>query len=355
MKGLLLAGGTGTRLRPLTFTGNKHMLPIANKPMLLYGLEHLRNAGINEIGIILGPIKEGIREVIGDGSAFNVNVTYIDQDEPKGIAHAVLTAEEFLRDEEFVVYLGDNLLKQGVKPFVDEFDKNGSDCLVGVTKVKDPSSYGIVEMDNGKIVRLVEKPKKTSSNLALIGIYVFNQEVFCAIKQLKPSWRNEFEITEAIQTLHEWNKKVHVKFVEGWWKDTGKPEDLLEANQLILQDLESFNKGTVEDGLKITGHVGIGEGTIIHKDCIIRGPVIIGKNCRMGPNTYLGPHTSIGDNTVIKGGEVENCIIMNNVHIDCGKRIVDSVIGSNTSIVNSEQALPRGYKFILGERTFASI
>lgn len=355
MKGLLLAGGHGTRLRPLTFTGNKHMLPIANKPLLFYGLEHLRKAGIKEIGIVLGPIKEGIKESIKDGSDFGVNVTYIDQPEPKGIAHAVMIAEDFLADDHFVVYLGDNLLKQGVRPFVDEFERTASDCVIGVTRVKDPSSYGIVEMNDGKILRLIEKPKKTSSDLALIGVYVFNKEVFNVIKQLKPSWRNELEITEAIQMLHEWKKKVNVKFVEGWWKDTGKPEDLLEANQLVLQDLEPFNKGTIENGLKLTGNVGIGEGTVIRKGCIIRGPMIIGKNCEIGPDTYLGPYTAIGDNTEINGAEIENCIIMNNVHIDCSKKIVDSIIGNHTSIVNSDHGLPKGYRFILGERTFARI
>lgn len=351
----MLAGGRGTRLRPLTFTGNKHMLPIANKPMLFYGLEHLSNAGIREVGIILGPIKEGVVEAVGDGSRFGLKVTYINQPDPLGIAHAVMISKDFLEDEPFVTYLGDNMIKQGVKPFIELFEEKGSDCVIGVTPTKEPERFGVVEIENGKVVRLVEKPKQPKSNLALVGIYVFNSSIFEACKRIKPSWRGELEITDAIQELINMGKKVDVLFVEGWWKDTGKPEDLLEANQLVLQDLKPYNMGVVEDGVVITGNVAIDEGTVIHKGSTIRGPVIIGKNCDIGPNVYIGPYTSIGDRSRIVGAEIENSIVMNDVVIECNRRIVDSIIGSYSQIVDHEKNRPRGFKLILGERTFASI
>ncbi|MEM1991396.1 MAG: glucose-1-phosphate thymidylyltransferase [Thermoproteota archaeon] len=355
MRGLLLAGGHGTRLRPLTFTGNKHLLPVANKPILFYGLENLARAGIEEVGIILGPIKEGIVEAVGDGAKFGLKVTYIHQPEPLGIAHAIMISKEFLRGEPFVVYLGDNLLKNGIESFIKLFEEKQSDAVIGVTPTKEPQRFGVVEMENGKIVRLVEKPKQPKSNLALVGVYVFNDSIFEACKKIKPSWRGELEITDAIQTLINMNKKVDVNFVEGWWKDTGKPEDLLEANQLVLQELEPYNKGSLEDGVIITGNVVIEEGTVIHRDSTIRGPAIIGRNCEIGPNVYIGPYTSIGDGTKIVGAEIENSIIMNNVFIECNRRIVDSIIGNYSTIIEYEKNRPKGFKFILGERTFASI
>jgi len=354
MKGLILAGGHGTRLRPLTFTGNKHMLPIANKPMLFYGLEHLIKAGIREIGIILGPIKEGVKETIGGGSKFGINITYIDQPEPKGLAHAVLVAERFLQSESFVMYLGDNLLKQGVKPSVDLFNKNGSDCVIGVTQVKNPQMYGVVEMQDGRIVRLVEKPKQPASNLSLIGVYVFNKNIFDAAKEIKPSWRNELEITDAIQALLVHGNKVDVQFVEGWWKDTGKPEDLLEANQLILYDVAASMEGSTDEASKIIGNVSIGKGTVI-ENSNIRGPAIIGNNCKIGPHAYVGPYTAVGDNCKIIGAEIENSMIMEDVVIECRKRIVDSIIGKSSKLTSNEKQLPQGMKLVVGDSTYLSL
>jgi len=355
MKGLLLAGGHGTRLRPLTFTGNKHMLPIANKPMLLYGLEHLRNAGIKEIGVILGPIKEGVEEVLGDGSKYGVKITYIDQPDPKGLAHAVLISEDFLRGEPFVMYLGDNLLKQGVNPLVELY-KEGYDCIVGATQVKNPGSYGVVVFnENGEVERFVEKPKEPVSDWALIGVYIFNDKVFDAAKQIKPSWRGELEITDTIQTLLDQGAKVNVQKVQGWWKDTGRPEDLLEANQLILHDLKPYNKGTVEHMATVTNSVGIGEGTVIHSRTTIRGPAIIGEHCDIGPNTYIGPYTSIGDYCTIQNTEIENSIVMQGAHIDCGRRIVDSLIGRKVRILSSDQNIPKGHRLILGDMSTVTL
>lgn len=356
MRGLLLAGGHGTRLRPLTFTGNKHMLPIANKPMLLYGLEHLRDAGIKEIGIILGPIKEGVMQALGDGSKFGVNITYIDQPEPKGLAHAVMVAEDYLRDEPFIMYLGDNLLKQGAKPLRDVFEENGSDCVVGVTRVNDPSSYGVVVLnEDGGAKKLVEKPKEQISNWALIGVYVFNNRIFKAVKTIKPSWRGELEITDAIQTLLSDGARVNVQRVKGWWKDTGKPQDLLEANQLVLQDLTSSQMGTVEESATVSNNVAIGEGTKIHARTNIRGPSIIGEGCEIGPNTYVGPYTSIGNGATIQNSEIENSIVMEGAHIDCGRRIADSLLGRNVYVQSYELNIPKTYKLILGDMAYVTI
>jgi len=356
MKGLLLAGGHGTRLRPLTFTGNKHMLPIANKPMILYGLEHLINAGISDIGVILGPIKEDVKGLLGDGSRFNVKITYIDQPEPKGLAHAIAVSQGFLGDEPFAMYLGDNMLRQGARPLIEVFEKNQDDCVVGVAKVKDPSRYGIAVFDqNGKIKRLVEKPKDPISDWALIGVYIFNKKIFEAIKKIKPSWRGELEITDAIQTLLESGAKVDFQFVQGWWKDTGRPEDLLEANQLVLQELQPFNEGAIEDGATVTGSVKIGKDTVIHGRTTVRGPVILGEHCEVGPNVYIGPYTSIGNDVTIMNSEVENTVVMDGVHIDCGKRIIDSLIGTRARVVCSEENVPKGTRLILGDMTYVSI
>lgn len=356
MKGLLLAGGHGTRLRPLTYTGNKHMLPIANKPMLLYGLEHLKNAGIKEIGIILGPIKEGVIETLGDGSSFGVHITYIDQPDPLGLAHAVLISRNFIGNDSFVMYLGDNLLRQGVTDFVNKFETRKLDCVVGVCRVDDPSRFGIAELDDqGRILKLVEKPKEPKSNLALIGVYVFGSSIFDAVRKIKPSWRNELEITDAIQMLLYEDKKVEVEHVSGWWKDTGKPEDLLEANQLILSDIHTSIQGTLSDQTKITGNLQMGPGSKTVGEVNIRGPVSIGSNCVVGSHVYIGPYTAIGDNCAIEDTEIENSIIMRECQIQSGERIVDSLIGNSSVIQDGRSNLPRGHKLILGERSFAKL
>ncbi|MDG6905014.1 MAG: glucose-1-phosphate thymidylyltransferase [Nitrososphaerota archaeon] len=356
MKGLLLAGGHGTRLRPLTYTGNKHMLPIANKPMLLYGLEHLKNSGIRQVGIILGPVKEGVVETIGDGSKFGLEVTYIHQPNPLGLAHAVKVSQDYIGDEPFVMYLGDNLLRQGVNDYVRIFDARNLDCLVGVCPVKDPVRFGIAELDGrGRIIRLVEKPKEPKSNLALIGVYIFNSSIFDAVKRIKPSFRNELEITDAIQELVNENRKVEVERVSGWWKDTGKPEDLLEANQLVLSDLKTSINGEIEATAEVTGNFSLGDGSRILEGVSIQGPVIVGNNCTIGPDVYMGPYTAIGDNCTLKNAEIENSIVMNGSKIESSKRIVASLIGSNSTILSADTLKPKGYKLIIGERSFAQI
>jgi glucose-1-phosphate thymidylyltransferase len=356
VKGLILAGGHGTRLRPLTFTGNKHMLPIANKPMIFYGLDHLAKAGIREIGIVLGPIKEGVRESVGDGSKLGLEITYIDQPEPKGLAHAVAISEEFLKDGPFIMYLGDNLLKQGVKPLVNTYFNYSSDCVICVTAVKNPAQYGIVELDSkGNIIRLVEKPTEPKSNLALAGAYLFNTSIFQAVKKIKPSWRNELEVTDAIQFLLDNGKKVSVQHIDGWWKDTGKPDDLLEANQLVLDDLEAKHGGIIDPSCQIIGKVSIGKNTVIRSNARIRGPVIIGENCEIGPSVYIGPHTSIGDGVRILSGEIEGSIIMKDVVISCNRRIVDSIIGRHSRLESADSMQPGALRFVLGENTLCRL
>jgi glucose-1-phosphate thymidylyltransferase len=352
MKGLLLAGGHGTRLRPLTFTGNKHMIPIANKPMLFHGLAHMAEAGIKEVGVILGPVNEGVIEALGNGEDFNVNITYIDQPEPRGLAHAVLVAEEFIGNETFVMYLGDNLIKQGVKPLIYSYINEGSDCVICVSTVDNPRQFGIVELDsNGKPTRLIEKPKEPRSNLALAGVYLFNVSIFNAVKQIKPSWRNELEITDAIQCLLEQGKKISVQKIDGWWKDTGRPDDLLEANHLVLDDLVPDCLGSVEPLAQLMGRVFVGHNTIIRSGSRIKGPSIIGKNCEIGPNVYIGPYTSIGDNTKILAGEIEGSIVMKDVLITCDRRITDSIIGKGSVLESAQNIRPSGIRLILGDQT----
>lgn len=324
--------------------------------MLRYGLEHLKNAGINEIGLILGPIKEGVIETLGDGSKYGVNITYIDQPEPKGIAHAMKVAENYLKGEPFVMYLGDNLLKQGVKPLIEVFNETKCDCVLGAARVKDPSRYGVVVFNNeGSINKFVEKPKEPISNWALIGIYVFNDKVFNALNYITPSWRGELEITDTIQTLLNQGAKVKIQKVKGWWKDTGKPNDLLEANQLILQELQPYNHGIIEETATITNNVGIGRGTVIHSRTAIRGPAIIGEYCEIGPNTYIGPFTSIGDKITIRNSEIENSMVMEGTYIDCGKRITDSLLGRKVKILSYEQNIPKCHKLILGDMTTVTL
>lgn len=353
MKGLILAGGAGTRLRPLTHTGPKQLIPIANKPNILYCLEDLRDAGIKEIGVILGNnMPEKVRELLGDGGSYGVKITYIVQGEPKGIAHAVGCSRDFMKTEPFVVYLGDNILKGGIWKMVDEFMSGNWDAAVALCRVKHPEMFGVAELDErGKIIKLVEKPKQPKSDLALVGIYMFREVIFETIENLKPSWRNELEITDAIDNLVQSDHMVRAHIVEGWWKDTGKPEDILEANHLILDELQPYNKGIVEEGAELRGKVGIGERTVLTKGSVVKGPTIVGMDCRIGPDTYIGPYTAIGDNCTIIGCEIEASIVMNNTVIKCKKKIVDSLIGACCVIEPSENLVPSGHKLVLGENS----
>ncbi len=351
MKGLLLAGGHGTRLRPLTFTGNKHMLPIANKPMLFYGLEHLKQAGVRDVGVVLGPVKEGVVEALGDGSAFGLKVTYINQGDPLGLAHAVKVSSQFLQDEPFVMYLGDNMLDQGIRPLTRVFEERNSDAVIGLTHVKNPQQFGVVELQDGRIKHLVEKPTNPPSDLALVGVYVFGPAIIDAVNNIAPSWRNELEITDAIQYLVDKGMRVDTQLVQGWWKDTGRPDDLLEANRLVLSSMELKQDGIVEEGSAVIGRVGIGEGTRVRRGARINGPTIIGKRCEIGPTAKIGPYTSIGDGVKVQSGEIKNSIVMQDCTIECGRLISDSIVSKNTRILSSDTSPSKALRLIVGEST----
>jgi len=355
MKGLILSGGHGTRLRPLTHTGPKQLIPIANKPVLFYAIEDLKEAGVTEIGLILGTnMPEKVKEAVGDGSQFGVKITYIMQGEPKGLAHAVAVAHDFVGDESFIMYLGDNILKSGIKEFVEGFEDSDYQARILLQQVDNPRQFGVAELDgNGHVINLVEKPEHPKSDLALVGIYLFKPSIFKAISRIKPSWRGELEITDAIQELLNSKLKVDSHIVKGWWKDTGKPEDVLDANHLILDVLVSENKGKVEQGAKISGRVYIGKGSVIKKNSVIRGPVNIGENCKI--DAYIGPYTSIGDNSVISGGEIESSIIVGDAVIESNERILDSLIGNHSHIISKENSLPKGHRFIIGENSLVNL
>lgn len=356
LKGFILSGGHGTRLRPLTYTSAKQLIPVANKPVLFYALEDVKDCGITDVGIIVAPhSKEEVITAVGDGSQFGLKVTYIEQDHPGGLAHAVKIARDFLQDESFVMYLGDNILKEGIKDLYNQFISSNCDALIAVSRVKDPERFGVVELQDGKVFRLVEKPKVPKSDLALVGIYFFKSSIFKAIERIQPSWRNELEITDAIQELITLDYRINYKEVTGWWKDTGKPEDILEANHLLLKEIKESIQGNIDENVSITGDVIIAEGSVLKSGCKLIGPIIIGTNCEIGPNTYIGPYTAIGDNCKIIGGEIENSIIIGDTLIDCGKRIVESLIGRNSTITSIKKSLPEGNKLILGERSYISI
>ena len=355
MKGVILSGGHGTRLRPLTHTGPKQLIPIANKAVIDYAIEDLRDAGISEIGIILGTnMPNKIKAALGDGSRFGVNITYIMQGEPKGLAHAAKTAKEFVDGDSFVMYLGDNILKSGIEEFVKGFDESNFSSRLLLQEVEDPRQFGVAELnDDGKIINLVEKPKHPKSNLALVGIYLFKKNIFDAIDKIKPSWRDELEITDAIQQLIDDGFNVDSFVVEGWWKDTGKPEDVLDANQLILETIKTDINGTVEDNVKIKGNVIIGEGTVIKSGTVIKGPAIIGKNCQI--KGYVGPYTSIGDNTKLIESEIDSSIIIGNSIIESDERITESLLGQNSKIITDKKTYPQGRSFVIGENTIIKI
>ena len=353
MRGLILAGGAGTRLRPLTHTGPKQLIPIANKPNILYCLEDLREAGITDIGVILGDNQpEKVRELLLDGEPFGVRITYIVQGAPKGIAHAIGCAEDFLRGGPFCVYLGDNLLKGGIARMVREFEASGAEAGIALCRVTEPQRFGVAELNgDGTVVRLVEKPKEPKSDLALVGIYFLRDSIFPVIRDLKPSGRNELEITDALEALRTQGGKVVAHVVTGWWKDTGKPEDILDANRLVLDELQPKVEGTVEAGAEIKGRVAIGPGTVVRKGAVIHGPAILGRDCEIGAGTYIGPYTSVGDRTVIDAGDVENSILLADVHLATHHKIVSSLIGSHSHISEDDQARPRGMRVVLGEHS----
>ncbi len=353
LKGLILSGGKGTRLRPITHTSAKQLVPVANKPVLFYGIEAMAQAGIQEVGIIIAPETGAeIQEVVGDGSRFGVRLTYIVQDAPLGLAHAVLTAEPFLQDSPFVMYLGDNLLQGGIEDLVAAFREHGPDALILLTPVPDPEQYGVAELSNGAVVRLVEKPAAPKTDLALVGVYMFTPVVHAAARAIEPSGRGELEITDAIQHLVDSGLRVEPHVVKGWWKDTGRLEDMLAANRLVLDTIDAHIEGELVDS-QVDGRVVIERGARLERSTV-RGPAIIGGGALL-VDSYVGPYTAIGESCEIRNSELEHSILLAGSTVqDLPGRMESSLLGRNVTIKH-ERRQPRTYRFLVGDNSEVGI
>lgn len=371
LKGLILSGGKGTRLRPITHTSAKQLVPVANKPVLFYGIEAMAQAGIEQVGIIIAPeTGEEIRAAAGDGSRFGISIEYIVQDEPLGLAHAVLTAEPFLGESPFVMYLGDNLLQGGIVELVASFRERGPDALILLTPVADPQSYGIAELDGPigaspaaeaaaqgegplrRVVRLVEKPSEPKSDLALVGVYMFTAKIHDAARAIAPSGRGELEITDAIQHLVDAGMRVEPHIVQGWWKDTGRLQDMLEANRLILDNLDARMDGELVDS-QVEGRVVVEQGARLER-AVVRGPVIIGRGASLS-DCYVGPYTAIGEGCIVTGSEVEHSILLAGSSVcELDGRMESSLLGRNVTVRRGERQ-PRAYRFMVGDNSDISI
>jgi glucose-1-phosphate thymidylyltransferase len=367
MKALVLAGGRGTRLRPITHTSAKQLVPVANKPVLFYGLEAIRDAGIRRVGIVVSDPREmlqpdpqtgqqatvmvnsqaEIRAAVGDGSAFGLEVEYIEQEAPLGLAHAVKIAEPFLGNEPFVMYLGDNLIKDGITPFVEEFRAEQPDAQILLARVKTPWEFGVAELDGDHVVRLEEKPQRPKSDLALVGVYLFQRGVFDAVHAIRPSRRGELEITDAIQYLIDHGRRVRSHVIHGWWKDTGKVEDLLEANRIVLADLATEVQGRVDEASRLEGAVRLGPGSVVERSHL-RGPVVIGAGVRIA-DSYVGPFTAIADGVEISHAEIEHSIVLERSRIlNVPHRIESSLIGKDVTITANGHR-PRAHRLTVGD------
>ncbi len=349
MKGLILSGGKGTRLRPITHTSAKQLVPVANKPVLFYGLEAMAQAGIEEVGIIIAPqTGEEIREATGDGSRFGLRITYIEQAQPLGLAHAVLTAQAFLGDDSFVMYLGDNLLQGGIVELVAAFREHRPEALILLTPVPDPENYGVAELDGGRVVRLAEKPAAPATDLALVGVYMFTPAIHDAARAIVPSARGELEITDAIQHLVDSDRRVEPHIVVGWWKDTGRLDDLLEANRLVLDRLEARVQGELVDS-SCDGRVVVEPGARLERSTV-RGPAVIGAGARL-VDCYVGPYTAIGEGCTIERAEVEHSILLSGSSVTgLEGRMESSLLGRNVKIGRGS-GQPRAYRFMVGDNS----
>jgi glucose-1-phosphate thymidylyltransferase len=368
VKGLILAGGSGTRLRPITHTSAKQLVPIANKPILFYGIEDMAAAGIREIGIVIGDTGDEIREAVGDGSRWGVEVTYIPQDAPRGLAHCVLIARDYLGEDDFVVYLGDNMLEQGLTDFVDRFEaernaahsprlgeesQTAPSAQILLFKVDDPRQFGVADVGpGGEVRRLVEKPVDPPSNLALVGVYLFDTSIHEAVRAIEPSTRGELEITDAIQWLIDQGQRVRQEVLEGWWIDTGKKDPLLDCNRLILETLEPAVHGTVDADSQLDGRVVVEAGAEI-VNSRVRGPAIIGERARI-VNSFVGPFTSIAHDCEVVDTEVEHSVVLHGSRIIGIKRVVDSLIGKQAEVVRSAE-LPKATRLMLGDHSRVEI
>jgi glucose-1-phosphate thymidylyltransferase len=350
MKGLILSGGKGTRMRPITHTAAKQLLPVANKPILFYAVEAIKSAGIDEIGIIISPeTGSAVEAIVGDGSRWGARIEYIVQDQPLGLAHAVKTARRFLGDDTFVMYLGDNLIKDGVAPLVERFRHASVDAFILLKEVPNASAFGVAQLSSdGHILCLEEKPANPKSNLAVVGVYLFNKEIHKAIDRIKPSKRGELEIVDAIQELINSGHHVGSHVLKSWWLDTGKKDDMLEANRVVLDEMSDVSMlGDLTEGSKLSGRVHVGAGSIL-KNCTVRGPAMIGSDCLI-ENSYVGPFTSIGDGARVSHAEIEHCILRENCQIlDFHGRIEDSLIGVNVELTRSN-CKPVAFRLMLGD------
>ena len=349
MKALIASGGRGTRLRPLTHTQNKHLLPIANKPILHYAIEAAVDAGIKQIGIVCNADSNEVQHAIGNGRQWGVKISYIPQKAPLGLAHVVKISEKFIDKDDFIFYLGDNMVVGGVKRFIEDYEKSDCNCFLTLSKVKDPERFGVPEIKNGKIIRIEEKPKKPKSQYAVAGIYIYDRHIFEAVKKIKPSKRGELEISDAHQYLIDKGYKIGFSEITGWWKDTGKPSDILEANRLVLDNIQPRINGQIDEHSTIAGKVVIEPGTKI-VNSVVRGPAIIGKNCII-ENSYIGPFTSIGDNTQIRNAEVEYSILLRECKVLNVKiRIEGSLLGNDVEIVEAN-GKPHVHRFMIGDQS----
>ena len=352
MKALVLAGGSGSRLRPITHTYAKQLLPVANKPVLFYGLEAIRDAGITDVGIVVGDTAPAIQEAVGDGSAFGLSVTYLRQDAPRGLAHAVIVARDFLGGDDFVMYLGDNFIVGGITPLVEEFRSSRPDAQIMLTSVPDPRQFGVAELDTaGEVVGLEEKPQRPKSDLALVGVYIFTPAVHEAVSQLAPSWRGELEITEAIQWLIDQGRKVRSTTITGYWKDTGNVADMLEVNRMVLETTDPQVHGTVEAS-ELIGRVVVEAGAEVSGSRIV-GPAIIGTGTRVS-GSYVGPFTSVAQDCTITDSEIEYSIVLRGALIQGVRRIEASLIGHDVEVTPSPN-VPRAHRLILGDHSKVQI
>jgi glucose-1-phosphate thymidylyltransferase len=368
VKGLILSGGAGTRLRPITHTSAKQLVPIANKPILFYGIEDMAEAGIKEIGIIVGSTGEEIIEVVGDGSRWGVEVTYIHQEEPLGLAHCVLIAHDFLGDDDFVMYLGDNMLQQGLVEFTKRFDADkarsnlprlGEEGVVApaaqilLARVDDPRQFGVAELSSdGDVLRLVEKPAEPPSDLALVGVYLFDHQIHAAVEAIQPSWRGELEITDAIQWLIDNGHRVNHEVLEGWWIDTGKKDPLLQCNRLVLETIEPSIRGSIDATSSLEGRVVVEEGASIVNSRIL-GPAIVGERTKV-VNSYVGPFSSIAADCEIVDSELEHSVVLRNSSIVDVPRLTDSLIGRNVEVSRSGRR-PRALRLMLGDHSVVEL
>ncbi|MFE4689249.1 glucose-1-phosphate thymidylyltransferase [Streptomyces sp. NPDC056749] len=353
MKALVLSGGAGTRLRPITHTSAKQLVPVANKPVLFYGLEAIAEAGITDVGIIVGDTAPEIREAVGDGSALGIDVTYIPQDEPRGLAHAVLIARDFLGDDDFVMYLGDNFIVGGITGLVEEFRAERPEAQILLTKVPNPTAFGVAELDaQGRVASLEEKPKEPKSDLALVGVYLFTPAVHEAVRSIKPSWRGELEITHAIQWLIDQQRDVRSTTISGYWKDTGNVTDMLEVNRSVLETLKAVIEGTVDESSEIIGRVRIEAGAKVTSSRIV-GPVIIGADAVIS-DSYVGPFTSVSEGCRIEDSEIEYSIVLRGASISGVRRVEASLIGRDVEVTPAPRN-PSAHRLVLGDHSKVQI